>query len=609
MKWRIGVRWRAFRRFFNRFFVRRIATQMVLTYVALGALPLILVSLILISLTQATLQTYIHQRNLETARRAANEIYLFLEGPLTVLHTAALTRDISQMERFAQSSLINRIKEENPFFRKIFILDEAGFVVVTTSFGEEMLNFSQTPFFRRTMEGEQYVSEVYFTHSRFPVLLVAEPILKFNQVVGILAAEVDLKSIWDLVDKIKIGKTGNAYLLSAEGVVIAHLDKEKVFERADYSNYDFVQALRTGQEGITQYTMDGEDFIAAYVPVPRLGWGIVIQQTRREAFTLARQMQARVLLFVALTIVIAIVLGVFGVRRFTRPLARLVAGAREFARGNLAHRISIHSRDELAELAGEFNAMAGSLLRIQRELQRMERLAALSRFASLVSHEIRNPLNAMNINMQILRRIMFRSDVSEQRKLKYLNVIASEISRMNELVSNFMAISRPPELNLVKSDIHQTLEEVILLHEGKAKKENIQICRQFYSAPLVGMFDTNQLKQVFHNVVVNAFQAMEKGGKLVVRTSLVHVRSEEKGKSVPMAQIAFEDSGKGIPPDELENVFEFYYTTKPTGTGLGLAIARQIVEGHRGRIYLESEVGKGTRVFIELPIDSAVRKR
>ena len=123
------------------------------------------------------------------------------------------------------------------------------------------------------------------------------------------------------------------------------------------------------------------------------------------------------------------------------------------------------------------------------------------------------------------------------------------------------------------------------------------------------MFDTNQLKQVFHNVVVNAFQAMEKGGKLVVRTSLVHVRSEEKGKSVPMAQIAFEDSGKGIPPDELENVFEFYYTTKPTGTGLGLAIARQIVEGHRGRIYLESEVGKGTRVFIELPIDSAVRKR
>ncbi len=102
------------------------------------------------------------------------------------------------------------------------------------------------------------------------------------------------------------------------------------------------------------------------------------------------------------------------------------------------------TQDELAELAQEFNSMAGSLKKNQRELQRMERLAALSRFASLVSHEIRNPLNSMNINTQIAKRSFNRPDISPERKTKYLDVISSEITRINDLVTNFLTIARPP---------------------------------------------------------------------------------------------------------------------------------------------------------------------
>ena len=597
------TRWRLLKRAFRRFLSGKISRRLIFSYVGLGVLPIVVVSIFLITLTQSTVQTYIYQRNLETARRASNEIFLFIQSPLTILNTIAYTRDILEMEKFSQSRLINRIKEENSIFHKIFIVDNRGIVQVTTSFGEEQMDFSREAFFRTAMQGKEFLSEVYFTPSRFPVLLIAEPLVRFDQTLGVLAAEIDLKNIWDLVDNITIGKTGNAFLLSNSGIVIAHKEKEKVLEKEDYSGFAFFEQLRQGLEGITRYTMDGETMIAAYVPIPKLGWGIVIQQSQQEAFTLAFQMQKRVIFFVVLTTLIAMVLAYLAVQRLTSPLVELVRGVREYASGNLNHRIRLQRQDELAELAQEFNSMARSLQQNQKELQRMERLAALSRFASLVSHEIRNPLNSMNINMQILKKLINRSDVPPDRKIKYLHVLSSEISRINDLVTNFLVIARPPELNLIRTDIHRVLEEVLLLQEARANTEGIKIHRRYANDEITGMFDHNQLKQVFHNIVINALEAMPHGGELTVRTEVVQ-RDKSSDQSQRYVRIVFQDNGRGIPPEIINEVFEFYYTTKKTGTGLGLAIAKQIVEGHQGFIYINSWPNKGTKVFIELPIDS-----
>jgi two-component system sporulation sensor kinase A len=244
--------------------------------------------------------------------------------------------------------------------------------------------------------------------------------------------------------------------------------------------------------------------------------------------------------------------------------------------------------------------MAESLEKNQRQLRRMERLAAISRFASLVSHEIRNPLNAMNINMQILRRLISQADSPPDKKMKYLNIITSEINRMNSLVTNFLAITRPPELNLIRSDLHQILEEVILTLEGQAKSLGIAVKREYSDRSIFGMFDYNQLKQVFQNILLNAFDAMPDGGELIIQT----VPGPRKRKGKPEAkgtEIRFIDNGAGIPKQKLSEIFEFYYTTKRTGTGLGLAIAKQIIEGHKGKIEVDSVEGSGTTVSITLP--------
>lgn len=599
---RIGIRWKLLKRLTRQYMAKRIHRRMILNYVGLGVLPIIIVSLILISLSQNTVQSYLYQRNMETARRASNEISLFIREPLTILSTLAQTRDILEMERFTQSRIISRIKYGNAIFRKIFILDQTGTAVVTTSFGDELKNYSNQSFFRKAINGETYFSQVYFTPSRFPVMFMALPIKKYNLVDGVLVGEIDLKTIWELVDSITIGKTGNAFLLSSDGSVIAHPEKQRVLQKESFADYSFFKRLINGEEGISSFVNQGHEMIAAFAPIPELDWGIVIQQSEVEAFELARKMRNRVILLAGLTTLLALGLAIASIKKITNPLQVLVKGVREYANGNLNHRIQLKRQDELAELAQEFNAMAESLDVNQRKLRRMERLAALSRFASMVSHEIRNPLNAMNINMQILRRLISQTDSPPERKIKYLNIISSEINRINNLVSNFLVISRPPELNLIRLDVHQILEDVLLLHEAQATSEDIEVLRKYTDEPTPGMLDHDQIKQVFHNIILNAFEAMPDGGTLEIRTDISSFTNRENVKE-RYVNIRFKDSGDGIAVEKQSEIFELYYTTKKTGTGMGLAIAKQIVEGHRGTIGIKSQPGKGTTIVIQLPLE------
>jgi len=603
-KIRVATYWKLFLRVIQRYLERKIQRRMVLIFVGLGVLPILIVSIILIRLTENTVSNYIFQRNLEIARGSSNEISLFLEEPVTILNTISQTRDIIEMERFTQSRVINKIKISNPLFQKIFILDQTGLAVVTTSFGEELKDYSKEAFFTTAMAGNRFYSPLYFTPSRYPAMSIALPVIKYNTVEGVLVGEIDLKNIWAIVDSIKVGKTGFAFLISSDGLLIAHPDKQKVLKKElSYANYQFYPQVMKGEEGISAYVEDGQEMIAAFIPIYNLNWGIVVQQSKDEAFELVRKMRNQVTIFVSITSILAVALAVGTIRRIAKPIETLVKGVRQYADGNLKHRIKVERQDELMVLAVEFNKMAESLEKNQRQLRRMERLAAISRFASLVSHEIRNPLNAMNINMQILRRFITQADSPPDKKMKYMNIISSEIDRMNSMVSNFLAITRPPELTLIRSDIHQIVEEVVITLEAQAKGMGIGVTRHYNPEPLSGLFDHNQLKQVFHNILLNAFEAMPDGGSVMIQTARLKLHKKNKHPGSRL-QVRVIDSGIGIPTQKLGEIFELYYTTKKTGTGLGLAIAKQIIDAHEGEIKIESVEGQGTTVIVELPVEN-----
>ncbi|HCQ02404.1 MAG TPA: hypothetical protein DIT99_17730, partial [Candidatus Latescibacteria bacterium] len=182
----------------------------------------------------------------------------------------------------------------------------------------------------------------------------------------------------------------------------------------------------------------------------------------------------------------------------------------------------------------------------------------------------------------------------------------SEIWRIDGLVENFLTYARPPELSPFPYNINDLIDEVIDVHQGTAHERSVTITPLYGKPGLMAAVDTHQMKQVFLNVMINAFDAMDNGGALTITTrSLTPSWTGDLTRDISTRQkyitITFQDTGCGIDADQLERIFEVYFTSKSAGTGLGLPIAQQIVEKHEGKIEVESTLGLGTIFTIWLP--------
>ena len=600
---RTRARLRIFRRTIRPPFFRRLSTRLLFTLTMLSALPLIIVGLFMQSITQESISDYIKNQHSLIAHRAGNEIKLFLETPNTLLKVLLGTRDILDMNPFTQSLILNKvITEYQPIIDRIFTIDTLGNEITTSDFGPHVATYAHEEFFVQTVRGKEYSSSVEFNESQEPFIIISYPIKQFGQIKGVLAAEINLKSIWDLVDEIKVGESGGAFVVSGAGQLIAHPDKKKVIDRVEeFINLDILNDMRQTTESSRIFdSPEGVSMLGTFAHIEEFDWVIVIQQPIDEAFELASRMLYQVFVFVALVIVVAILLAYLLEKRITAPITTLVRGVKRYAEGDLDFRITIEKYEEIGVLAQEFNSMAASLSENQRKLRQIERLAAMSKFATLVSHEIRNPLNSMNINMQILKREMENPNGNAEKKQKYFDIIVSEINRMDNLIKNFLMISRPPRFDFLPNNIHDILDAVILMHRANAEQQNVKITRQFYQKKCLANVDHDQMMQVYHNIIINALQAMPGGGDLTINTSRMRIKNDA-GKSTAMIRIEFVDTGVGIPADKAGDIFEVYYTMKKTGTGLGLAIAKQIIEGHFGNIQVESKWGQGTNIIINIP--------
>lgn len=234
-----------------------------------------------------------------------------------------------------------------------------------------------------------------------------------------------------------------------------------------------------------------------------------------------------------------------------------------------------------------------ALYRAQRErldrLYRAERLAAVGQLAAGVAHEIRNPLTAIRSTMQYLLRGL---DPAEAR-YQLVEELLSEVDRINGTVGGLLSLSRSGEIHKSEIDLLEPLASAVQLVQARAAEQRVEVRSALGQGRLPVLGDAGQLKQVFLNLLINALQSMPEGGRLSVAAA------PEKGPSV---EVRIEDTGPGIPPDQLRKVFDPFYTTKGEGTGLGLAICHGIIEQHEGEIQLESEVGSGTAALIRLPL-------
>ena len=274
-------------------------------------------------------------------------------------------------------------------------------------------------------------------------------------------------------------------------------------------------------------------------------------------------------------------------RRFLKPIGVLQQSFDQVVAGNLDVNVSVKTRDEMAQLTRSFNHMVGELQKNREKeklLQQKERLASMGQLAAGVAHEIKNPLNAINLTIEHLRDKYARKDKTAQ---KYIQTVQGEITRLDSIVDNFLNFLRSEYLKKIKTDMNDLISGVLSLLETEINTAGIKV--EFKSRkPLIAEVDPERFKTVLLNILLNAIHAMPDGGLIRIST-------------IPRKKmIIIEDNGTGIPEKYVEKIFDLFYTTKSKGTGLGLPTAYKIVKEHGGEILISSREGKGTRVSIML---------
>jgi len=295
------------------------------------------------------------------------------------------------------------------------------------------------------------------------------------------------------------------------------------------------------------------------------------------------------------------IIAILLVRRFTRPIDQLVTASKAVAQGNFDTTVKMSSGDEFDTLIAGFNEMIQNLKKhkaLEERYQRSERMAALGELGARLAHEIRNPLNSINL---IIDHIKDRFSPAEengcQKFESYVTNIKTELRRLNKLVSDFLQVSRPSHLKIHPIRLQPFLMQIQQLLEAEAEKNHVRFEVDIFPDDLDIQGDEELLKTACLNIALNAIQAMEHGGEM-----RIHARPHQDFQGQEKyCDIVFADTGPGILNEHKEKIFQPYFTTKKNGIGLGLAIVNRVIEDHHGTIHVESEEGQGTTITLILP--------
>ncbi|MDR3390706.1 MAG: ATP-binding protein [Sulfuriferula sp.] len=498
-----------------------------------------------------------------------------------------------------KAELAERARLTGPW-RALMVYDRKGHALFGPKpLGEEVL-ISAYPAnkigFDRALKGELYYSgQILCPRTHQPFVIFAAPVYARDdakKIVGVVIAQYLWSSIQSILDH--VDPAAQVHLLDYQGNVIGHRSKDAHIPLRIPLLAQPAMKNGTASYGITtNFSYGAGEILTVELKQGGMqdyrgsGWILLMEQPLTTVFAPISEMARNTSMLVFIILLLqAILLAILG-RIFLRPLSQLLKGVKRVSSGDFSEKLAVQGKDELGELANNFNIMTQQLREAQDRLVHKEKLAMLGQMAENVGNELRNPLGVISNAVYYLQTV--RPDTDEVTR-EYLEIIRNEIAGAERIVSGLLDAVRtnPPHTTIVQV---ATLVNLTLSHCDIPA--TVKVILSLPDALPAILVDSLQLQQALRNLIDNSVDAMPDGGTLEIRA----VANDEANT----VAVSVRDSGVGIAPEHLAKLFQPMFTTKSRGIGLGLVVVRNLVEANNGNLSVQSELGKGTTFTLVLP--------
>jgi signal transduction histidine kinase len=407
--------------------------------------------------------------------------------------------------------------------------------------------------------------------------------------------EVEYSQLEDYLKEVRNKGVNEINIINTEGEIIDSSDPEKIGKKRDLKKLEKGLKAAPGKKGLSPSSLKPYNLV---VPVivgdKQLGYVEIkllldnISAIQHDNFV--RRFLATGGIF-ALGILLILVLA----KRYTQPIQSLAQSVRKVAAGDLSATVPVESNDEIGELASSFNEMVEQLRErknLEERLREAEHLSRVGQLASGIAHEIRNPLNYISLAIDHLKSEMTVSAPDKRAELeKIADTIKEEVRKANYMVLNFMNYGRPLKLRRSAFVFADLVDRALTVLRDKLNEQKVSVVTEI-PPDLPNLFcDQELMRNCLLNFITNGAQSMPDGGVITVKAAFTD----------GFFKLTFTDQGRGIPPEDIDKIFQPYFTTKEAGIGLGLAITERIIKEHGGEILVESQPGVGATFTVILP--------
>jgi len=600
--------------------INRLQYKLIRTLLSTSTLPLIIVACVTVFLLGRMAVNDAQQR-IDSSLNTALSIYQIVQDDLKYIARDQNRRIFTLMQENQLDLLRNEYKKivEKNKLDFFVITDRGGRVIVSMSNPQfEGYSYNHDFFVRQALKGQITVSPEVLMQGDLEKL----GLLEKAKIPGVRETQgLVIRATIPVINtkEILVGTLSAGYLLNNNNAVII----DKITKNTELVSSIFLGDVRVcsnvpsrdkenavgsklegkaatyifnvGKNYIGRMQLSGMRYLAGYVPLRDIKSNIIgilgIGIPEKCIFALRDKLINIFFLAAFFSTALALIFGLLKGESIVKSIDKLRKGIEAFSRDDFNHRITIHSKDEIEELANFFNKIMAQLKTARKKLTEHEKMVAMGRMATAISHGLKNTFAEIQTSADYLKN---KTDKDSPELAAVLKDIENSIIYATDVLNHILRFSHPKEPLLVDVDINLIIEDALSSAELRRSLENnkIELIKDLDSSIPTIKADGIQIKEAILNLVNNAVEAMPAGGKLSIIT-----------KRLPDSLILkVIDTGGGIPKETTDNLFTPFFSTKGRGLGLGLCISREIIEAHQGNIAVNTEINKGTTFIVTLPL-------